>query len=170
MGYYRNSDDSDMLSDFALWAQEFKPLQIIGYDKANMNLIKAIDPKKLWLECSSEATYLEPLVAQSTEAREFMLSCEPMNNFINQRFYLCEVPFEDKEAGMESWILTGAPFRCEGCQDDDEAEADPNCSICSGEGSLFLSIYDEEMREDLDEYCELRDVTLPDGFEDASIE
>jgi hypothetical protein len=164
MGVMRNGyTDADMNDDFSQWLEKYSAVEVFSFEDERGREIAKSRPEFVWLESMYEKTYLIPLGSMTKESIELSIA-DTNGRWENRRFYLCEKPYPQRDSGSEDWVLIEGLFACESCEPGPDEEGDPDCQSCTGEGWLWLSVYDEDAREELEELLEESGIEFPKGF------
>jgi len=156
--------DADMTDDYVAWLVAYSASEVypIG-DQLALELARQ-NPKIAWIESTDEQAFLIPLGPLENDDWGFEKTIKDGSRWVNSRIYICETPFDKPKNTSEDMVLVGAWFACENCMPEPGEDGDPECTSCSGEGWTWLTVYDNDVREELEETCADSEVSLPTGF------
>lgn len=154
--------DADMVEDFVSWLVQYLPSDVFSIDDERGIELARRNPRLAWVESTYEQAFLIPL--GGLDGLEFEQSMKGGSRWVNSRIYICQIPFKNPKSTIEDWVLVGAHFGCENCDPGPGEDGQGDCTACSGDGWMWLTVYDYEAREELEEACEENGVTLPSGF------
>ena len=156
--------DDDMTDDYVAWLVEYAPSEVFPIDNERAIEFARQNPKLVWIESTYEKAYLIPLGPRVNDNWGLEEQMKDNSHWVNGRVYICKIPFDKPKDKSEDWVLVGAEFACEDCKPAPGEEGAAGCTTCSGEGWTWLTVYDNDVREELEEACTESEVSLPIGF------
>lgn len=156
--------DDDMSHDYVAWIVAYSPTNVYPIDDERALDLARKYPKLTWVESTHEQAYLIPLGPLENDSWGLEQELKSGSRWINSRIYVCEKPFDKPEHKTADWVLVGANFACEICEPEPGEEGTSGCTSCKGEGWTWLTVYDNDVREEIEEACEEYEVSLPAGF------
>lgn len=156
--------DADMTDDYVSWMVNYGPSEVFPIDNERAIQFARQNPKLTWVESTHGKTYLIPLGPLENDSSGLEQELKGGSPFFNSRIYICKTPFHKPESTSADWVLVGAEFACEVCEPAPGEEGSAGCTLCSGERWTWLTVYDNDVREELEEACTESEVSLPIGY------